>query len=68
MTLSSPGLPVPLTGEMFSCHLSNSEDRFPPIVVPAIELTPRTVYSCNIRGRIPVYDGVSAGELNYLYS
>ena len=61
MTVSSPGLPAPLSGESFSCHLADSEDRFPPIVVPALEISPSTEFSCNITGLVPDYQGVTAG-------
>ena len=61
MTVSSPGLPAPLSGESFSCHLADSEDRFPPIVVPALEISPSTEFSCDITGLVPDYQGVTAG-------
>ncbi len=59
MTLTSPGLPNLLPGESFSCHLEDSEERFPPIIVPAVEVTPGTVFSCDIEGLVD-YPGVIA--------
>ena len=60
VTLTSPGLTDPLSGESFSCHLADDEGRFPPIIVPAIEVTPGTVFSCDIQGLVPDYPGVTA--------
>ncbi len=61
MTLTSPGLPNPLPGENISCHLADSEGRFPPIIVPAFEVMPGTVFSCDIEGlMVPDYPGVTA--------
>ena len=60
MTLTSPGLPNLLPGESFYCHLADSEGRFPPIIVPAVEVTPGTVFSCDIEGLVPDYPGVTA--------
>ncbi len=60
MTLTSPGLPNPIPGENITCHLANSEGRFPPIIVPAVEVIPGTVYSCDIEGLVPDYPGVTA--------
>ena len=60
VTLASPGLPFLMSGETFSCHLADSEGRFPPITVPAVEVTQGTVYNCNITGLVPDYPGVTA--------
>ncbi|XP_064398663.1 hepatocyte growth factor receptor-like [Halichondria panicea] len=60
VTLTSPGLPNPLPGESFYCHLADSEGRFPPIIVPAVEVIPGTVFSCDIEGLVPDYPGVTA--------
>ncbi|XP_064398654.1 hepatocyte growth factor receptor-like isoform X2 [Halichondria panicea] len=60
VTLTSPGLPNLLPGESFYCHLADSEGRFPPIIVPAVEVTPGTVFSCDIEGLVPDYPGVTA--------
>ena len=59
VTLTS-GLPSLLAGETFSCHMADNEGRFPPIIVPAVEVTPGTVFSCNITGMVPDYAGVTA--------
>ncbi|XP_064398640.1 plexin-A2-like [Halichondria panicea] len=53
-------LPNPLPGENISCHLADSEERFPPIIVPAVEVTPGIVFSCDIEGLVPDYPGVTA--------
>ena len=60
VTLTSPGLPNPLPGESFYCHLADGEGRFPPIIVPAVEVTPGTVFSCDIEGLVPDYPGMTA--------
>ena len=60
MTLTSPGLPDLLPGENISCHLADSQERFPPVIVPAVEVTPGTVFSCDIQGLVPDYPGVTA--------
>ncbi|XP_064398643.1 plexin-A2-like isoform X2 [Halichondria panicea] len=60
VALTSPGLPFLLAGETFSCHLADSEGRFPPITVPAVEVTQGTVYNCSITGMVPDYHGVTA--------
>ncbi len=60
MTLTPPGLPDLLPGENISCHLADSEGRFPPIIVPAVEVTPGTVFRCDIEGLVPDYSGVTA--------
>ena len=65
MTLTSPGLSAVLF-ENFSCYLADNEDRFPPFVVSAIEVTPRTVFSCNIEGRVPSFSGMTAGKCTYI--
>ena len=44
-----------------SCHFADSKGRFSPIRVPAVEVTPRTEYTCDIGGMIPDYEGVIAG-------
>ena len=62
ITLNQPGLPAPIPGEIFFCHLSNSKGKFPPIIIPAVELITRTTYSCTLQGRVPNYDGVAAGK------
>ena len=53
-------LPNPLPGENISCHLADSEGRFPPILLPAVEVIPGTVFSCDIEGLVPDYPGVTA--------
>ena len=60
MTLTSPGLPNLLPGENISCHLADSEGRFPPIIVPAVEVITGTVFICDIQGLVPDYPGVTA--------
>ncbi len=60
VTLTTPGLPDLLPGENTSCHLADSQGRFPPIIVPAVEVTPGTVFSCDIQGLVPDYPGVTA--------
>ncbi len=61
MTLTSPGLPNPLPGENISCHLADSEGRFLPIIVSAVEVMPGTVFSCDIEGlMVPDYPGMTA--------
>ncbi len=60
MTLTSHGLPDLLPGENISCHLADSQGRFPPIIVPAVEVTPGTVFSCDIQGVVPDYPGLTA--------
>ena len=60
VTLISPGLPDLLPGENISCHLADSRRRFPPIIVQAVEVTPGTVFSCDIQGLVPDYPGVTA--------
>ena len=59
--MGGPGLPSTLENETYSCHLEDSEGRFPPIIVSAVEVTPGTSYTCNITNQIPDYDGVQAG-------
>ena len=61
MTLNSPGLST-VSFERLSCYLADSEDRFPSFVVPAIEVTPRRVFTCNIEGRVPDFPGMTAGK------
>ena len=60
VTLTPPGLPDLLPGENIFCHLADSQGRFPPIIVPAVEVTPGTVFSCDIQGLMPDYPGVTA--------
>ena len=60
VNLTSPGLPALLPGETFSCHVADSEGRFPPIIVPAVEVTQGTVYNCSIAEMVPDYAGVTA--------
>ena len=65
VSVSPPGLPVPLRNETYSCHLADSKGRF-NITVPAVEVSPRTDYNCDIRGLVPDYQGLSAGlYINY---
>ncbi len=40
--------------------MADSQGRFPPIIVPAVEVTPGTVFSCDIQGLVPDYPGVTA--------
>ncbi len=61
VNISSPGLPGLLPGESYSCCLKDSQGRFPPIVVPAFEITPRTVFHCQLDERLLNYTGTSAG-------
>ncbi|XP_064398652.1 plexin-A2-like [Halichondria panicea] len=60
VTLVSPGLPFLMSGETFFCHLADGEGRFPPIIVPAVEVTPGTSFSCDIEGLVPDYPGVTS--------
>ncbi|XP_064398635.1 plexin-B1-like isoform X2 [Halichondria panicea] len=54
-------LPYLLHGENISCHLADDKGRFPPIIVPAVGVTPGTVFSCDIEGLVvPDYLGVTA--------
>ena len=63
VSVGGPGLPINLEGETYSCHLEDSMGRF-NITVPAMEVTPRTEYTCNITNEVPVYEGVQAGKDN----
>ena len=60
VSLNSPGLPAPLPGESFFCHLADSQDRF-SIMVPAVEVTPSTVFSCDLEGQVLDCQTISAG-------
>ena len=60
VSVGGPGLPIIVEDETYSCHLEDSMGRF-NITVPAMEVTPRTEYSCNITNRVPDYQGVQAG-------
>ncbi|XP_064398639.1 plexin-A2-like [Halichondria panicea] len=64
VTLTSPGLPNPLPGENIFCHLADSEGRFPPIIVPAVEVTTGTVFSCDIERLVPDYPEVLSATIN----
>ena len=64
VSLNSPGLPAPLAGESFLCHLEDSEGRFSPVVVPAVEITPQTKYGCDTRGLVHDLSEISAGQLH----
>ena len=60
VSVSGPGLPTKLDNETYSCHLADSEGRF-VIIVPAVEVTTSTEYTCNITNNVPDFSGVQAG-------
>ena len=59
----TPGLPPLLTNESYQCWFADRE-RLRLITVDAEEVTPNTVYQCNITGRIPPFTGVQLGKMN----
>ena len=58
-----PELPPLLTNESYWCQFADRE-RLRLITVDAEEVTPNTVYQCNITDRIPTFTGVQLGEMN----
>ena len=60
----TPGLPPLLTNESYQCQFVDRE-RVRVITVDAEEVTPNTVYQCNITGRIPTFTGVQLGMINW---
>ena len=63
----TPGLPPLLTNESYQCQFAD-RGRMRVITVDAEEVTPNTVYQCNITGRIPTFTGVQLGKMNYACS
>ena len=60
----TPGLPPLLTNESYQCQFADREG-LRVITVDAEEVTPNTVYQCNITGRrIPTFTGVQLGKMN----
>ena len=62
-----PGLPPLLTNGRYQCQFAD-RGRLRVITVDAEEVTPNTVYQCNITGRIPTFTGVQLGKMHELCS
>ena len=59
----TPGLPPLLTNESYQCQFAD-RGRLRVITVDAEEVTPNTVYQCNITGRrVPTFTGVQLGKM-----
>ena len=54
-------MPAELENETYSCRFEDSMGRF-AITVPAVEMTPGRVFTCDIRNEGIAYDGVLAGK------
>ncbi len=73
--VGGPGLPTKIRDEVYSCFFEDSEGRF-NIIVPSVEVTQGTCYTCNITNQVPLFNGVKAGMyvpdipmlLNHSYS
>ena len=59
-----PGLPPLLTNESYQCQFVDREG-LKVITVDAKEITPNTVYQCNITDRIHTFTGVQLGKIHY---
>ena len=59
--MEGPGLRAKLENETYSCFFEDSTGRF-NITVPAVEVTPGRVYTCDIRNESIAYDGVQSGN------
>ena len=59
--MEGSGLPAQLENEPYSYFLEDSMGRF-NITVPAVEVTPGRVYTCDIRNESIAYDGFQSSK------